>query len=174
MADFRRRARKAVYDSLVHNTNGLNAKLTAAAAGYGIAPAPVVNFANSKQFLQGFLMREGVNMSVLSERPALVLFTSTAASQTGREKYQKFAGDVTVDLHIYLEYQNGAEQGDVERYGDLFEDALVECLFANALAMSAAGVYYNGDFQSEREFIMQLGDGWSQRILTQMIFEVTV
>lgn len=174
MADFRRRARKAVYDSLVHVTNGLNQKLLAAAGGYGISPAPSVNFANSKQFLQGFLATEGVDMSVLSERPALVLFTSTAASQDGREKYRKFAGDVTVNLHFYLEYQNGAEQGDVERYADLFEDALIECLASNAQAMNAAGAYWDGDYLSERDLIVQLGDGWGQRILTQMIFEVTV
>lgn len=174
MADFRKRTRTAVYDALVSPTFGLNAKLAAAAPGYGVTAPTFDLAAGSSQFLQGFLLPEALDLSPLIVFPALVLYTSSARTESGREKFRKWTGDVQVESHFYLEQRAGREKDNTEVLGDLLEDAFVEVLNAARSIFEGAGVTWGGDYSCDRDPVVQLENGWAQRIPISTLFEVTV
>lgn len=172
MAATRKNVRDALVEALQHGTTGLNAQIATLAAAYSLAAFTFDWAAGSKQFIQAFLTPEAVDMSKLIVFPSLVLYTSTAQSQRDREKFRKFTGDILAHLDFYFEYRVGMEGDNTEAQGDLIEDAIIELLNASRSIFESKGVYWNGDFASVRDPIVQFEDGWAQRVPIGILMEV--
>lgn len=174
MASPRKLVRDALRTALQHPTSGLNAKVRAVAEDHGIQPFEISWEEGSRQFLQGHFAPEEVDLSGIFEFPGLILYTSQAQSQPDREKFRKFAGDVTAQLDFYVEFRDGREFDSTEEHGECFEEALVEVMSACRSIFEAAGAYWNGDIDVVPDVVRQLTDGWAQRISATLTFEVTV
>lgn len=172
MAITRKNVRDALNQALQHATNGFNAKLAAVAATYGIAAFTIDWTAGSKKFFQGFLTPEAVDLSQVIEFPALILYTTTQASRADREKFGKFAGDVSAQLDFYVEFRAGMETDLSDSYGDAIEDAILEVMAANLSIFHGLGVYWNGDYEATRDPVVQFQNGWGQRIPITLTFSV--
>lgn len=174
MASPRKLVRDALRTALQHPTSGLNAKVRAAATEHGIEPFEIAWEEGSRQFLQGYFDADAVDLSPIFEFPGLVLYTSQAAKQPDREKFRDFAGDVIAQLDFYVEIRQGREFDNTESYGECFEDALLQVMAATRSIFESAGAYWNGDIEIAANPVVQLQDGWAQRISTTLTFEVTL
>ena len=176
MANFRRAARRAIYDRLADPSTGFNARLAAVAGDYAIENVPVIEFQEgSGTVFEGFLVpSDATSISEIAqrfggERLALVLYTSQAVDQR-ETKMAKFSGPVLVNMDFYWMALNGAELGQTENVADALEDAVFECLRAPAVSWpDRIGL---GAMECTRDPVSLEGDGYIQRI--PMVAELSV
>ena len=175
----RKIVRDAVRDILADATYGFNPILAATAADYAIEPWVITYDQPGGNFFQGFLVGESaVEMADVLTYPAQVLYT-TASENIVREKGRQFSGAVAVSIDNYIRFESRRdgvglpEPWDADAWADCVEDVLIQVLHRRGLAWPT-GVSYGGKYQIAREPIVQLPDGWAQRIPMQLAIEVNL
>jgi len=183
MANFRKLTRDSLVNlALADADTGFNAQLASMATSYGIIPFTLDFGAESANVVYGSIDDEGVRVSRIFEFPGAVIFTTEAVNER-RVRGARFSGFVAAAIAVYLRMRSvedpnlGANQpnlnGDWESLPDAVEDAMHEALHQGRGAMSAAGVNFS-EYRSDRDLIVETGDGYVQKITFTLGFEVTV
>lgn len=175
--NIRKDIRVAMVAALADSTLGFNARLAAVAGEYAIQPFELDFGPDSYNFLQAFYgVPEDVELSAIRQWPAMVLYT-TNATRNGQQKSVGFSGSVQAHIDIYLRYRLrdetvvDIETRDPESIADAVEDALLSVFQRRGLAWPT-GCTYNGDINCDRDPVVLYGDGYLQRLATQLKFEV--
>lgn len=180
--NFRKALRDAAVAALADTTYGFNAKLVAeltaaSVTGHGF----VIDFgATSKNFLQSYYTSAGeVDLSAVQTWPAIVLYT-TQYQPTQLEKFRQVSGDVLLNVDVYLSFafRNAGgsayamEGNNTEDVADCVEGAVFEVFQRKALTWPS-GYTYGGLITPTREPVVQMADGYMQRLSFQLQFEVS-
>ncbi len=175
--NIRKDIRDAMVEALASPIDGFNARLAAVAGEYGIQPFDFDFGSDSYNFLQAFYgVPEDVELSAIRQWPAMALYT-TNATRNGLQKGVGFSGAVQAHVDIYLRYRlrdesvTDMETRDTESIADAVEDALLSVFQRRGLAWPT-GCTYNGEINCDRDPVVLYGDGYLQRLPTQLRFEV--
>lgn len=176
--------RKVVQDALLaalsHAAYGFNAQLASIASSYGIDGFQISWASDSPNFFEGYIGPDQENISDLIESPAIVIYTSTVRAQPEMEKGREFVGLVNAHADVYLQFRPlkmaplGVSLPSVRRADAVFqavEDAMIRTV---NVAAWPGSVLYNRDFQSDRDPLQYVGDGWQARVACQFLFEVHI
>jgi hypothetical protein len=177
MSSERAIVRASIISALSDASAGISARYDSIRGEFGLPEIEPLDFGeDSRNVLQCYVANANdVDISQVADYPALAIYTS-AVSNRNIEKGRAFSGAVTAHVDIYLRHQarrgelDGAPIGDIERYADAIEAAMLRCL--SCYLGWPSGVVYNNEFSVSREPVLALGDGWQQRIAAEFYFEV--
>lgn len=175
--------RSAILTALTDSVNGFNARLAALASEYSWPNPYTIDFSpGSCAFFQGYLIAdtEEWNLSQLSIFPAMSLYTKDDINHN-REKFTKFAGDITVCMDLFIRFRiagnvNSLETDDTDTVIDISRQALCDSLDLLAArtgtALLPANIAFQGGTQFVRSPLVLTGDGRAQLLHCEMRFAV--
>jgi hypothetical protein len=169
-------ARGAVLARLADAVHGFNAKHADAAAALGAQPITVNWGANSKQLFQSFLSPDAIEDTTAFAWPVVCVYAARAANRND-EKFQAFAGEVSIMIDIHWASKSSSAPRDSEREIDALENALAAAFnsgadWSNPLATADVNVVYNGDIEFQRLPLAKASANWRQTIRCRLTLEV--
>jgi len=173
---YRKTIRDAIVAVLSAAGTGFNARLTASAVAYGIEPFSIDFTGADQNFALCKIDPQNIELCSLLNFPAGCLYTDEAAD-SGLPRGITFSGEVIACLEFYLRQREGVEGFDSESLLDATEDAAMSAINSPAVSWpinSTISVIFARKNSAERDHLIQLGDGFGQRIRMRILFEVKV
>jgi hypothetical protein len=172
-------ARRGVLSALSDPTGGINAAYDALRVEHDLPQSVTFDFEpGSENVISSYIAAANdIDISQIADYPALSIYTSEAKN-ANIEKGRSFSGLVTVHVDGWIRHQarRGSADGmpfdDTETVADVLEAAIAKCI--TDFVGWESGVVYNNEFQFTREPVVQIGDGWQQRIAGEFYIEVHV
>lgn len=173
---YRKTVRDAIVAVLSDAATGFNARLNASAIAYGIVPFTIDFTGAAQNFALCKIEPKDIELCELLSFPAACLYTEEAAD-TGIPRGITFSGEVIACLDFYLRQHTGVESFDSESMLDAIEDAAMSAINNPAVhwpISSAISAIFARKNSANRDHLVQLGDGFGQRIGMRILFEVKV
>jgi hypothetical protein len=188
MPQTRKLVRDAIRAEMAHETTGFNAIFEALERydaedhpnGYrNIPDALDIDWSGSETFCEIALDESTYGLSQLAGPYGVSLSTSLSQTTDGT-KFRKFAGDIIANLDFWVRHSavqaddddGSMETDDTESIGDAIEDAVIEVMSRAIDWRGTYGVSYSGNIAVPRGGIIQLGDGYRQRVPIQFLFRL--
>jgi hypothetical protein len=165
--------RDAIKTQLSAAGTGLNDRIAALAASYGVAPYAIDWTANSTNFIFGRVSSAAFEESSVFTYPLLTIDT-VRTQHTNRVKFATFAGPVIATVDVHHSWADESVLADFASLVDLTEDAVIAALNDMNHQSWPGNLLWNGQVGLQRGGIAMGGYGWIQSAQFILQFELIV